>query len=181
MATDWTVKELLAAVKMNQLGVPKYTAAEAVAILDLSRAAGMINYNTENKTVQIYQSGNGSVFDITRLSNLLHRDATNIGITTPKAVTHDESFVNVRGLMNTSLFVTMEYLQETSIAGEIEIIVTDGVSPITNTDTLSSDGAPVKKYIEYTIDTTSFAEDDVLQVTIGLTQVSVAMVELRGI
>ena len=181
MVVDWSAKELLAAVKMTQLSVPKYSVTEEQAIIDGQRLAGMINFNTDDKRLQVYQSGTGTTFDKTVLSNYLFRDKTNIGITTPKQTVYDEKFVNEEGKMNTSIFVSLEYLQETSIAGEIEIVLTDGVTPITNTDTLASDGSPVKKYITYELAATSFALDDVLQIQVKLTQVQIEFVEMRGI
>ena len=181
MADQWTVKELLASVKMNQLGNPKYSDAEQVAIIDASRLPGMVSYNTDDKSVNIYQSGTGSNFDITKLTNFLFRNSANVGVTSPKATVYDEGFINSRGKMENRVFVTLEYLQEVSIAGEIEIVVTDGSSPVTTTDTLSSDGAPVKKYITYIMDTTSFALNDQLDVQVKLTQVSVAFTEIRGV
>lgn len=181
MVNKWIVKELLAAVKMNQLSIPKYSDAEQIAIIDGSRLAGMVSYNTDNKAIQIYQSGLTSTFNITELSNFLLRDDSNIGITTPKNTVYDEGFVNTRGRMNNKVFVSLEYLQEISIAGEIEIVVTDGVTPITNTDTLTSDASPIKKYKTYTIDTTSFALDKVLNIQVKLTQVSIEFTEFRGL
>ena len=181
MVTDWALKELLTKVKMNQLSIPKYSDAEQIAILDIERLAGMVNYNTDNKAVQVYQSGAGSTFDITELTNFLFRDITNIGITTPKSTVHDEEFVNTQGKLGTRVFVSLQFLQEVSVAGEVEIIVTDGTTPVTVTDTLSSNPAPVKVYKTYIMDTTSFAIDDVLNIQVKLTQVQIEFVEFRGI
>ncbi len=180
MVTDWQLKELLTADKQNQLGVPKYSVSEEQGILDSRRLVGMINYNTDDKRLQVYQNGNGSTFDKTILSNHLFRDPTNVGILTKQTV-YDEYFVNTEGKMNTNIFVSMQYLQEVSIAGEIEIVVTDDVTPITETDTLASDGSPVKKYITYKVDTTSFNLDDVLRIQVKLTQVQIEFTEMRGI
>ncbi len=56
MVTDWQLKELITADKQNQLGVPKYSDAEQIAILDSRRLVGMINFNTDNKAMHVYQS-----------------------------------------------------------------------------------------------------------------------------
>lgn len=181
MGTSWGVKELLESVKGNQLGVPKYSDAEQIAIIDASRLTGMINYNTDSDALEIYQSGIGSTFDVTRLSNFLYREETQIGITTPKQVTNTAKFVNSRGKMNHKLLVILEFLQEVSIAGEIEIIVTDGVSPITQTNVLSSDATPTDTPVTYVVDTSSFVEDVELVVTISQLQVAVQYLELRGL
>ena len=180
MANKWEVKELLSAVKMNSLGVPQYSDSEQIGIVDTGRLKGMTMYNTDHETLQVYQGGNGSVFSKTILSNYLFRDKTNLGIFTKKTV-YDEHFVNTEGKMNTRVFVAMEYLQEISIAGEIEIIVTNGSSPVNASIGLISQVSPVKRYIEFELDTTSFSLDDVLRVQVNLTQVQVEFVEMRGI
>ena len=181
MATKWTIKELLTSVKLNQMGIRRMTDAEQIAIIDADRLAGDSFHNLDNKALQVYQSGTGSTFDITELTNFLFRDATNIGVTTPKSTVYDEQFVNVRGKLNMRVFVTLQYLQETNEAGEVEIVVTDGTTPVTVTDTLSSNPAPVKVYKTYIVDTTSFTEDDILNIQVKLTQVQVEFVEFRGV
>jgi len=181
MVTNWSLKELLASVKMNQLGVSKYSSTEQIAIIDSQRLVGMVTYNTDNKAMQIYQSGVGATFNITELTNFLFKNNVNLGITIPKQTVYNESFVNTKGKMNISVFVSLQFLQEVSIAGEIQIVVTDGITPVTVTDSLSSTATPTKIYRTYAVATTSFAIDTVLQIQVKLTQVQIEFVEMRGI
>ena len=181
MATDWQLKELLTADKQNQLGVPKYSVAEEIVILDSRRLAGMINFNTDNKKLQIYQSGNGATFDKTELSNFLFRDDTNIGITTPQQKVYEPSFVNTEGKMNSRVFITLRYLQETSIAGEIKVTLDHSGTNIVNTDTLSSNGSPTLQEITYELDSSTIALDDLVSIWVEILQVQIQYIEIRSI
>ncbi len=181
MVTDWQLKELLTADKQNQLGVPKYSVSEEQAILDSRRLAGMINFNTDDKTLQIYQSGTGSTFDKTALSNFLFANNVNIGTTTPSEKVYDEVFLNTEGKMNTRIFITLQYLQETSIAGEIKITLDHAGTNIVNTDTLASDGSPTLTEITYVLDSSTIALDDVIHIWIELLQVGIQKLEIRSI
>ena len=181
MAEKWSIKELLASAKMNQLGNPKYTDAEEIAVIDGNRLPGMINYNSTNKTVHVFQSGTGSTFDITELTNFLFRNKVNLGITTPQKKVYDESFVNSKGKMNTSVFVTLQYLQETSVAGEIKITLDHPGTNIVNTDTLASDGAPTLQEITYELDAGTIVVDNVVNIFIEILQVQIKNVEIRSI
>ena len=181
MATEWIFKELLTAVKQNQLGIPKYSSAEQIAIIDSRRLAGMTNFSTDNKTLQIYQSGAGSTFNITELTNFLYKNTVNVGITTPAKIVYDEPFINNKGKMNTRVFVTLQYLQEVSVAGQIKITLDHPGTNIVNTDVLASTGSPTLTEITYELDSSNIAEDDVVNIFIELLQVGIQNVEIRSI
>lgn len=181
MATKWTIKELLASVKMNQLGISKYSITEQQAIADSERLAGMATYNTDDKSLEVYQGGTGSTFNITKLTNFLFRDKTNLGIGSSLTTVYDESFVNNQGKMNTRVFVIVEYLLEASQVFEITARVTDGVSPIVETISGTAGGSPVKTVKVFEMATTSFTIDDILDIELDLKNAQVEFVEFRGV
>ena len=181
MATSWGLKELLAKVKMNQLGIPKYSDAEQIAIIDSSRLAGMSNYNTDNKAFQIYQSGNGSTFSISELSNFFFRQDAQIGIGSVEQTIIDEETLNHKGFCNTRVFITLEFLAEVSQAGSVKARVTDGTTSVTVTESFSSNPTPVTTFHRFEVDTTSFAIDVKLNIQVLGTQVNIEHVEIRCI
>ena len=181
MVTDWQLKELISADKQNQLGVPKYSVAEQVAILDSRRLVGMISFNTDRKSVQIYQGGTGSTYDITELTNFLWADKTNIGITSPQQKIVNEAFINTRGKMNTSVIVTLQYLQEVSVAGEIKSTLDWSGTNIINTDTLASTGSPTLQEITYVLASDTITDDEIVNVWIESLQVQIQHIEIRCI
>lgn len=181
MATDWAVKELITAVKMNQTVVPKYTRAEQEAVLDANRLAGMVSYNKDKKALNVYQAGTGSTFNVTELSNFLYRNDVLVGIGSTLTTVHNEAFVNNQGKMNTRVFVIVEYLPYASLAYEVRGIVTDGVTPVNDEDTGTAGGAPSKVYKVFEIDTSSFTLDDILNVKLEVKNAEVQYVEFRGV
>ena len=180
MAFKWAIKELLASVKLNQLNTPHYTTAEQVAILDANRVKGMTSYNTDDETLQVYQSGTGSNFFVSELTNKLFRNETNIGIGSTLTTVYDVGFVNQRGKMNTFAFCVMEYLLEASLVFEITFTVDDGVSPINDTISGTAGGSPVKTIKVFKVDTSSFTIDDILQLQIKVKNAQIEFVEMRG-
>jgi len=181
MVTKWAVKELLTAVKMNQMGIRRITVAEQVAILDADRLVGDTFYQDDNNALQVYQSGLGATFDFTQLSNFLFRDKTQIGIGAIKATIYDEQFVNTKGKMNTRVFMSVEYLPYVSLAGEVEVIITDGVGPISAKDIFTADPTPTIVYKTFELITTTFTLDDVLNMQVLAQNAEVQYVEFRGI
>ncbi len=181
MVVKWSVKELLSAVKMNSFGNRRMTDAEQIAQIDSVRFEGDQYHSSDHKTLQIYHSGDGSVFDITELTNFLFRDDTNLGIGSSKLVVYDEPFVNFNGKMNTRVFVTVAYLPYVSLAGTVDATVTDGSSPITVTGAFSSDPTPVELYKTFEVVTTSFTIDDILNVKLEVQNAEIQFVEFRSI
>ena len=181
MATKWAVKELLTAVKMNQMGIRRMTDAEQVAILDADRLAGDSFHNSDNKAFQVYQSGNGSVFDITELANFFFRSDPQIGVGASEQTLYDEETLNVKGFCNTRVFVTLEYLAEANQAGSVKARVTDGVTPVTDTESFSSNPSPVTIVKRFEVDTTAFDIDVKLNIQVLGTQVNIEHVEIRCI
>ncbi len=181
MAISWAVKELLTAVKMNNFGVRRMSDAEQLATLNSARLLGDNYYNTDHKTLQIYQTGDDSNFDITQLSNFLYRDESQIGAGSSTQTLYDEAFINNQGKMNTRVFVLIEYLKETSQAWSIDAIVTDGSSPITTSISGGSDPSPVPIYDVLEINTTSFTIDDILNIKLDVNDAQIQFIEMRGV
>lgn len=181
MATDWAIKELITAVKMNQLSVPKYTEAEQQAILDINRLQGMPSFNKDKNTLDIYHRGTGSNFHVTRLTNFLFRDATQIGIGSSLQTVYDEAFINTQGKMNTNVYVTIEYLLEASQSYEITATATDGSSPDSDTISGTAGGAPTVQYKTFVLDTSGFTIDDIINIQLKVKNAQIQYVEFRGV
>lgn len=181
MVTKWSVKELLSAVKMNNFGIRRLTDSEELATLDSERLAGDVIFNSDNKAMHVYQSGTGSTFLLTELSNFLFRNSTQLGIGSSKLTVYDEPFVNTAGRFNRRVFVSVEYLPYVSLAGTVDAVVTDGSSPITVADAFSSNPTPVLIYKTLVVDTTSFTLDDILNIQLAVQNAEIQYVEFRGV
>ena len=181
MAIKWAIKELLTAVKMNNTTIRRMSDAEQIASLNSERLAGDLIENTDHKTLQKYNSGASSIFNVTEFSNFLFRDESQIGAGSSTLTLYNEAFINNQGKMNTRVFVLIEYLKETSQAGSIDAIVTDGSSPITTNINWSSDPSPVLTYVVMEVVTTSFAIDDILNIKLDVNDAQIQYIEMRGV
>lgn len=181
MAVKWVVKELLTAIKMNNFGIRRMTAAEQQATVDAERLAGDNFFNTDKKTMEIYQSGSGSVFKVTELSNFVFRSGDRVGVGSVEKKVYDEEITNMKGISNTRIIVLLDYLPEVNQAGSVKVTVTDGVSPVTVTENFTSNPAPITIFKRFEINTSSFAIDDILNIQILGTQVNIDHVEIRSI
>ncbi len=85
----------------------------------------------------------------------------------------------MRGISNTRVYVNLDYLPEVSVAGDVNVTVTDGSSPVTVTDSFSSNPTPVVIFKKFVIDTTSFSQEDILNIVIKATNCVVDHVEAR--
>ena len=181
MAIKWVVKELLTAIKMNNFGVRRLSSAEEIASLDVERLAGDIIHNTDSKALEMYQSGTGSTFKVTELSNFIFRSDNRVGIGSTEKKIYDQAINNQRGISNTKIIVTLDYLAEVSQAGSVKVTVTDGITPVTVTHAFSSNPSPVTVFDRFEVATTSFAIDDILNIQVLGTQVNIDHVEMRAI
>jgi hypothetical protein len=181
MATEWAVKELLTAEKMNKFGNRRMTTAEQLAVVDTARLVGDQYQHTDRKTLQIYQSGLGATFKFTELTNLLYRDETQMGSDNTTRTLVNEAFVNKDGRMGTRVFFVFEYLPEASQVWSIDCIVTDGTTPVTVTRSGTAGGSPTAVYDVVEVATTSFAEDDVLNCKMDVNDAQIQYVEIRGV
>lgn len=181
MAVKWAVKELLTALKMNNFGIRRLSDAEEVATLDTERLAGDNIFNTDVKAMNIYQSGAGSTFKITEISNFIARYDVPIGIGASEQTIYDDEITNMKGISNTRVLVTLDYIAEISQAGSVKVTVTDGTTPVTITESFNSNPAPVQTYKKFIVDTTSFAINDILNIQVLGTQVNIDHVEIRSI
>jgi len=180
MVTKWAVKELLTSDKMNKMTLRRGTDAEQVAIPDNERSAGDPWFNEDRTVLQIYHSGSGAVFKVSEITNLLYRQRAEIGIGATKKTVYDEPFVNTNGKFSNVVFITLEYTPFVSAAGEVEVIVTDGVTPVTSNVTFSSDPAPTTVKKTFILVTGSFTLDDTLNIQLLVQNASVKNVEFRG-
>ncbi len=177
--TEWLVKELMTRVKMNNFGIRRASDSEQVAVLDVDRLAGDAYHNTDDKTLQVYQSGSGATFKKTQHSNFIFRSSIEVGVGASEKTIYDEEVNNMEGISNTRVIVTIDYLAEVSQAGDVNVTVTDGSSPVTVTDSFSSNPTPVRQFFKFVIDTSSFAIDDLLNIVVKGTQVNINNVEMR--
>ena len=177
--TEWLVKELMTRVKMNNFGIRRASRAEQVAVLDVDRLIGDNYFGTDDKTMEIYQSGSGATFKRTQLSNFIFRSGVEVGIGAVEATIYDEEINNQDGVSNTRVLVFVDYIAEVSQAGSVKVTVTDGSSPVTVTDSFSSNPTPVRQFFKFVIDTSSFAIDDLLNILVLATQANVKNVEMR--
>ncbi len=177
----WVIKELISSIKLNNFGLRRATTAEQAAILDTERLAGDLWHNSTDLALEMYQSGSGSTFDVTELSNFIFRSDVPIGVSTVEQTIYDEEINNMRGISNTRVYVNLDYLPEVSVAGDVNVTVTDGSSPVTVTDSFSSDPTPVIVFKRFVINTSSFSQEDILNIVIKATNCVVDHVEARCI
>ncbi len=179
--TEWLVKELLTRVKMNNFGLRRASSSEQIAVIDVDRLAGDLYQNTDNKALQMYQSGSGATFKKTEYSNFIFRSSIEVGIGSVEKTIYDEETHNMEGVSNTRIMVFIDYLAEVSQAGSVKVTVTDGTTPITVTDSFSSDPTPVRQFFKFIIDTSAYTIDDLLNIKVLGTQVNINNVEMRCI
>ncbi len=179
--TKWGVKELLTAVKMNNSTLRRATRAEQIAEIDANRLIGDMYHGSDDKALEIYQGGSGATFNLTEMSNFIFREPTEVGVGSSEQTIYDEEINNQKGVSNTRVFVFLDYIAEVSQAGDVNVTVTDGSSPVTVTDSFSSNPTPVRQFFKFVIDTSSFAIDDLLNIIVKATQANVKNVEMRCI
>ncbi len=175
----WGVKELLTALKMNNTTLRRATPAEQVAELDVNRLAGDLYHNSTDKMLEIYQGGAGSTFDITEITNFIFKSDLRIGIGAVEEKIWDIETHNMRGVSNNRIIVNIDYLAFVSLAGSVKVTVKDGTTPITVTDSFSSDPTPVDQFFRFVIDTTAYTIDDILNIKVLGTNVNINNVEMR--
>ncbi len=175
----WAVKELLTSLKLNNFGIRRASRAEQVAVIDVDRLAGDNYFGTDDKTPEIYQSGSGATFKRTQLSNMIFRNGVEVGAGASEKTLFDEEINNQDGISNTRVIVFLDYIAEVSQAGDVNVTVTDGSSPVTVTDSFSSNPTPVRQFFKFVIDTSSFAIDDLLNIVVKATQANIKNIEMR--
>jgi hypothetical protein len=154
--------------------------SEQQAIPDNERSFGDPWVNTDRKVLQIYHSGSGANFKVSEISNLLFRSRSKIGIGSTKRTVYDEEFINTNGKLSNVVFVIVEYTPFTSAAGEVEAIVTDGSSPVSDKDTFSSDPTPTAVQKTFILESSGFTLDDILNIQLLVQNANVRFVEFRG-
>lgn len=176
----WAVKELLTSLKLNNFGVRRASRSEQIAVLDVDRLIGDIYQGTDDKALEMYQGGSGATFDLTEFSNFIFRSNVPMAVGSSEKTLYDEEINNMLGISNTRVFVSLDYLPAVSLAGDVNVTVTDGSSPVTVTDSFSSNPTPVDIFKKFVIDTSSFAKDDILDIVVKATNVdNVDHVEMR--
>ncbi len=180
MTTKWGIKELLTSVKLNQMGVRRLTPTEQQAILDIDRLEGDLSLNTTDKYLEMYRAGAGSTYEITRFTNFLWANKSQVGIGATKQTVHDEPFINTTGKFSNHTYVLVEYQAFVSVAGEVEAVVTDGSGPISDKDTFTSDPTPPVVYRTFDLDSSGFALDDILNIQLKVQNATIQYTEFRG-
>ena len=180
MANKWEVKELLSAVKMNNLGVPQYSDSEQVGIVDTGRLKGMTMYNTDHETLQVYQGGNGSEFKVTEISNLLFDSSIKIGVNNQRII-YNIDVVNRIGLCNNKVVLKLKYIQQSNNAGNITLkAISNGVTRMEEI-VLGSVNVPSEHDLELRVDVSGFVIDALLNIQVLGTQVTISNLEIRGL
>ncbi len=180
MATKWSIKELLTALKMNFTVLRRMTRAEMTAQADTLRLAGDLYHNDTTLQLEQYRSGGGATWKLTKYSNSLFRETLEVGQGATIKEIFSEELLNADGLCNHKLLMQMQYKEFVSLAGKVDFKVTDGTTPKNTNTALSSNPTPVWTPLEVEIDIGSYAIDAEMTISIDIQNVNIKDVHIRG-
>ena len=176
---DWDKKELLSSDKMNKMTVRRGTNADQKSVPDHERSEGDPWFNTQRNAYQIYLRGSGNTFIVSEITNQIFRQEAKIGVGGTKKTIVDERFINSLGKMNSVVLFSCEYSKR-SDAGVIEVIVTDGSSPVSKETNFAGSSVDNKTIVESILLTENFDIDAELNFRVEVKNIDIKNIEFRG-
>ena len=177
----WVPKENVSARKLNNNGLRRMDEADKTTVADEDRLSGDMIHNKTTKALERYQRGTGGTYITTEVSNFIVRNDTEIGIGSTKQTVGDEDFTNRKGLSNNRLIINVTYKQEVSVASEVEVVLTDGTTPVSDLLSLGSNGSPVKSVKQFVLDTTGYTLEVGLNLKVKIKNAIIYNYEVRGV
>ena len=181
MTLKWAIKELITAVKLNNMCVRRLTTAEQQSTIDSERSAGSVFWNDDDNKLEVYHSGTGSEFSVQSVSNFLFRQTEEIGITGGLQTILSERFVNKKGVMNNRVIVSVDYTPLAGSGGFIEVEIIDGVQRSISNDLFPAQSSLARVKKDFELATNLFQTDTDMQIIIRGSRVRVRDIVIRGV